>query len=64
MEGFEWKKLEGARMSGVKSNICTLEELLEKYRAPGCPVEKQDTCGRERKTGHSSEYVGDVSFRT
>lgn len=48
MEDFEWKKLKSARMSGVKRNICTLKELLEEYRAAGCPVEKRDACGRKR----------------
>jgi len=40
VEGFEWKKLEDARMSDIKRIICALEKLLEKYRAPRCPLEK------------------------
>lgn len=61
---FEWKKLESAGISGVERNICTLKELLLKYRALGCRVEKQDTWVGKGRPLVTKEHVGDISFRT
>lgn len=56
--------MESAGISGVDRNICTLEELLLKYRALECPVEKQDTWVGEGRPLVTQEHGGDVGFRT